>query len=85
MNLQKILINYKTSSAGFLLIIGAVVGIIFSVLDNGRVEKDEIMIAFTAIFGGISALLARDIGVSTEAENGVPELEDAGERTDATK
>ncbi len=83
--LNKILVNYKTSSAGFLLIIGAVVGIVFTVIDNGSLSKDDVMTAFATIFTGFGLLLARDIGISTEAENGRKDLEDIGERTDANQ
>ncbi len=66
-----------------LLIIGAVVGVIYSVMGTGRIEQSELMAAFTAVFGGVGLLFCRDIGVSTERENGHQELEDVGERTDA--
>lgn len=83
--LNKILINWKSSSAGILLILGAVISIVYSISDNGRIEQAEMMAQITALLGGIGLLLSRDVGVSTERENGHPELEDAGERTDSNK
>jgi len=84
MTFQQILINWKTSSAGFLLIISGIVSIIYAVNETGRAPDQSILMAqLTAIFGGLGLLLSRDVNVSTEATNGHKELEDAGERAPA--
>ncbi len=81
MDFNKILINYKTSSAGILLIIGAIVSITYSVTQTGEAPaQSELMGQITAIFAGVGLLLSRDVDKSTEATNGHKEMEDAGER-----
>ncbi len=80
--MEKILVNWKTSSAGFLMLIGAVVSIVYPILQNRQPpSQTELMTAITALFGGLGLILSRDIDKSTEATNGHPELEDIGERT----
>jgi hypothetical protein len=78
--LDKMIVNYKTSSMGFLMIIGAITSIIYSLQQDNFIGQVELMTQITAIFAGVGFLVSRDIGVSTEAENGRKDLEDAGER-----
>jgi hypothetical protein len=77
---SKIMHNWKTSSTGLLMVLGGLTSIIYSVLDNGRVEQGELMIQAGAIITGLGLVFSRDVGVSTEMEAGRPDLEDEGER-----
>lgn len=80
--LNKILINWKTSSAGLLLIIGAIVSIAYSFNETGHAPAQvELMAQITAFFGGLGLLLSRDVDKSMEETNGRKDLEDVGERT----
>ncbi len=86
MNLQKILINYKTSSAGFILILGGVLTIVYTFAETGRAPTQaEMMAQITAIFGGIGLLMSRDADKSTEESNNNKAEEDEGERVDNTQ
>ena len=79
--MNKILVNWKTSSVGLLMIIAALVSIIYTVAETGRAPGEAaLMTQITAIFGGIGILLSRDYDKSTEETNGHKEMEDAGER-----
>ncbi len=83
--LNKIIVNWKTSSAGIFAILGAIISIVYSINDDGRIGESELITQLSFIFAGIGLLLSRDIGISTERENGRADLEDVGERTDANK
>jgi len=81
MKFQKILVNYKTSSTGLLIIIGAVLSIIYTVAETGTAPpQTELMVQLTAIATGIGFLVSRDVDKSTEETNGRKDLEDFGER-----
>lgn len=80
MDLQKILVNWKTTSAGALMVIGAIVGIVYALTEKGAPTQTELMTAFTAVFAGLGLIFSRDVDKSTEETNGHKEMEDAGER-----
>lgn len=80
---QKFLINWKTSSAGVLLIVGAVISLVYAFTDSnsaGRPSEVVLMAQITAIITGFGLIVARDADKSSEETAGVKELEDAGER-----
>jgi H+/Cl- antiporter ClcA len=51
--------NWKTTSSGIVLIVGALVAIIFSAI-AGTITQDEIMTSVTAILAGIGLFFAKD-------------------------
>jgi hypothetical protein len=57
--------DWKTTSSGVLLIVGAIVAIIFSVI-SGTITQVEIMTAATAILAGIGLLFAKDADDDTD-------------------
>lgn len=77
---NKIIVNWKTSSVGIIAILGSAVTMGFAI-KNGTLTESLLSTQIGIIIGGIGFLLSRDVGVSTEKENGHPELEDVGERT----
>jgi hypothetical protein len=57
------LTNWKTTSAGILAIIGALVGLVFAII-NKNLTPDVIMACATGILGGIGLLFAKDSNVT---------------------
>ncbi len=51
--------NWKTTSAGILMIVGGVVRFIFA-LKTGMFTEEAVMTTVTAILGGVGLLLAKD-------------------------
>ena len=55
--------NWKTTSAGLVLIVGAVVHLIFQIR-GGHITENDIMLAIGAILGGVGMLAAGDASKS---------------------
>ena len=55
--------NWKTSSAGIVMIVGGVVRFYFAV-KSGNFSEEAIMTSVTAILGGIGLLFAKDSNVT---------------------
>lgn len=60
MNIGK---SWKTTSAGILMIVGAIVGLVFAFI-NHAVNEGVVMGAATAIVGGVGLLVAKDNNVT---------------------
>jgi hypothetical protein len=52
-------LNWKTTSAGILAIVGAIVGLVFAII-NKNLTPEVIMACVTGILGGIGLLFAKD-------------------------
>lgn len=76
---DKILINWKTTAPGVLLIVLGLCGFAFSIVQGTLTEERSVALVM-GILSGVAAVYSRAIGVSTEQENGKKALEDAGER-----
>lgn len=59
--------NWKTTSSGILLIVGAIVAIVFSAI-AGTITQGEIMTSVTAILAGIGLFFAKDEDSNTDAK-----------------
>lgn len=57
--------SWKTTSAGILMIAGALTDIGFAIV-NKDISKPEVMASITAIVGGVGLILARDNDKSSE-------------------
>jgi len=60
MNIGK---SWKTTSAGILMIVGAIVGLVFA-FKNNAVNEGTVMAAVTSIMGGVGLLVAKDNNVT---------------------
>lgn len=60
MNIGK---SWKTTSAGVLMIVGAIVGLVFA-FKNNAINEGTVMGAATAIVGGVGLLVAKDNNVT---------------------
>jgi hypothetical protein len=49
--------SYKTTSAGILMIAGAVLSLVFA---NGPINQEDIKMALAGILGGIGLIFAKD-------------------------
>lgn len=77
--IDKILINWKTTAPGVVLIVIGLCGFVFSII-NGTLTEEKSVALVMGILSGVAAVYSRAIGVSTEEENGKKHLEDVGER-----
>jgi len=55
--------SWKTTSAGILMIVGAIVGLVFAFKTN-NINEGTIMGAVTAVVGGVGLLVAKDNNVT---------------------
>jgi hypothetical protein len=61
--IQRLIANWKTTSAGVIMIIGAIVHLFF----NRPLTEPMVMMGVTAIIGGLGLLFAGDANVSAVA------------------
>lgn len=69
--IRGLLDNWKTTSAGLTLIIGAIVHIAFLVTHAEPVTEKDVMLAIGAIFAGVGMLAAGDASKSKKDVNAV--------------
>lgn len=55
--------SWKTTSAGIVMIVGAIVGLVFAFI-NHNVTEASVMAAVVAVVGGIGLLVAKDSNVT---------------------
>lgn len=55
--------SWKTTSAGVLMILGAIVGLYFA-YNNNLLNEGTVMTALTAIVGGIGLIVSKDSNVT---------------------
>ena len=55
--------SWKTTSAGILMIVGAIVGLVFAFI-NHSINEANVMGALTAVVGGVGLLVAKDNNVT---------------------
>ena len=63
--LKRLIENYKTTSAGILMIVGSIVHLLF----NHPLTEPMVMMGVTAIVGGLGLLFAGDANVSAVASD----------------
>jgi hypothetical protein len=69
--IKSLLTNWRTTSAGLIMIIGSVVHLVYAVLEETATESTW-TVSLTAIVGGIGLMFARD---TAAAGNKVAEIE----------
>lgn len=62
--MNRLLLNWKTSSIGILAILGGLVRVCFAITNHSFTEE-AVMTALTTIVGGIGFLFTRDADVSS--------------------
>jgi uncharacterized membrane protein HdeD (DUF308 family) len=55
--------NWKTTSAGIIMIVGGIVRMFFA-FKNGNITEESILTATTAVLGGIGLVFAKDSNVT---------------------
>ncbi len=73
MKLDNLFVNWKTTSAGVLAIIGGLVRVSFMIAQQG-VSEEGVMTTITAMVTGVGLLFARDVNV-TSADLGLQSVE----------
>ncbi len=73
MKVNKLFLNWKTTSAGVLAIVGGLVRISFMKAQQG-VSEEGVMTTITAMVTGVGLLFARDVNV-TSADLGLQSVE----------
>src|ERR1039458_9668273 len=63
--IQRLIANWKTTSAGIVMIIGAIMHLLF----NHPLTEPMVMVGVTAIVGGLGLLFAGDANVSAVASD----------------
>lgn len=73
--IQNLLSNWKTTSTGLTMMIGAIVHLIF-VSKSGKLEETTVMTAVGLFLGGLGLLVAGDGGKSsTETKGAIADLQ----------
>lgn len=80
--LLRLLKNWKTTSAGLLIIIGAIVHIVFVLRSPEPVTETEIMVAVGAILGGLGMLYSTDSSESKKISDAVDKINQEGPSPD---
>ena len=63
MNIKSLIANWKTTSAGLLMIVGAVTHLAFTI-HKGTLDETTVIAEATAILGGFGLIFAGDAGVT---------------------
>ena len=71
MNWQNLTANWKTTSAGLLLVIGSVIHLVFAT-KSGKADEGTWTASMTGIVGGLGLIFARD---SSQSNKTVAELQ----------
>jgi len=82
--INNLLQNWKTTSAGLIMIAGSVIHLVFSVR-AGTANENTWTIAITAIIGGIGLLLAGDAAASVQKSDMVPPVDTKAKPADTPK
>ena len=82
--IKTLISNWKTTSAGLIMIAGSVIHLVFSVR-AGTANENTWTIAITAIIGGIGLLLAGDAAASVQKSDMVPPVDTKANPADTPK
>lgn len=74
--IKHLFINWKTTSVGVMLVIGALVEIAYMIVEGKPVQKVEVQATLAALLGGIGLLAAGDANKSQSKEAAQDAMED---------